>query len=194
MPPFGLLPHCSTETMTRGGTVRQKTSSSEGPMNRLCCLGESAGPVVTAQTEDRGAERSEWAARDLRRERAVRRIWEGVDRNGGGRTYSLVGDKLDVAACDPTTERTAVATAPAIQPTAAPMAPARRIYDKRSPRAAECVRTCRSPAFISGPTIAAPPPKKSLLSLFRSRRINPVVRKLLALQGRRCSRLGTEHL
>ena len=101
--------------------------------------------------------------KDLRRERAVRRIWEGVTATvvGGLILWSVTSSMSQPAM---TTERTTVATTPAIGPTAAPNSPLPAASTTSEAPAPRIVANASIPAFISGPTIAAPTPKQSLLS------------------------------
>ena len=161
MPPFGFLPHCSAETMTRDGIVRREDARPEGPMNRLCCVVESAGHCDWANgiREWRGRNgRQRFAERACSATLLGRRNW-----NGGGRTYPLVGDRLNVTAC-PRGRKDGGYSGAAIQPAATPDSPSPATSTTSEAPAPPADANLSVPASIPGPTAVLPPPKRNLLS------------------------------
>ena len=114
------------------------------------------------------------SVKELRRERAVRRIWESVTATvaSGLILWSVTSSMSQPT---PTAERTAVAVAPALQPTATPISPSPDIARSVSPASpALAISTREAPAShtgadlaiptsISGPTGALPPANVRLL-------------------------------
>ena len=102
--------------MTRGGAVHEKTPPGRADEQTMLPLAKAR----IVGTESNGKQRSGkigMGVKDLRRERAVRRIWESVIATvvGGLILWSVTSSMSQPT---PTTERTAVAVAPALQPTA----------------------------------------------------------------------------
>ena len=103
--------------------------------------------------------------RDVRRERAVRRICEGATATvvGGLILWSLTSSMSQPA---PATERTAITATPAIEPSAAPNSSYSPSLAPSATNEAPVPRMSTNlsiPASISGPTVATPPPNKNLL-------------------------------
>ena len=100
-------------------------------------------------------------AKDLRRDLAVRRFWEGVIGTvvGGLILWSVTGLISQPAA---TTERMAATPAPATLPTATPESPALTASTTNEVPAPSVGASLSIPASIPGPTVAARPPNRNL--------------------------------
>ena len=153
-------------------------------MNRLCCVGESSSS---------NREAAEWRDRNGRQRVAERAC---STTHLGRRIATVLGGLILWSVTSlmsqptPTTERMAVAWLPPFGPCLmAPRSPHQR---QAKPLHHEWVRTCRSQR-PSGPRLPNVSERESA-SLFCSRRINLVVRELLALPRRKCNGLGAKHL
>ena len=102
-------------------------------------------------------------AKDLRRELAMRRIWEGVIATvlGGLILWSVTSSMSRPA---PTTERMAVTAAPATEPTATPNGPLLATSARSEAPAPRMCANLPPLASIPGPMAAMPAPKENLLS------------------------------
>jgi hypothetical protein len=102
-------------------------------------------------------------AKELRRELAVRRIWESVIATvmGGLILWSVTSSKPQPA---PATEGMTVALAPAVQHAATPNVPALAASTTIENPAPLMDMNLSIPASIPGPAIPIPPPKGNLLS------------------------------